>query len=753
MSVNRIHRAGWLCGVAVCLAGASLLHAKPAYKRQVVAHYGEYLPRAVADCAICHLTDEQVEARKDAIDPLDEKPWNAFGQSLKALGATQRKETGRRAPIVERIKALARQDADGDGAANELELLAGTWPAVRESKPDGSQLAAARRARELLKNRYEWKPFEPVPRPAAPHVKNDKWVRNPIDAFIAAQHEARGLAPQPEARREVLLRRVHLDLIGLPPTRDELRAFLVDKSDDAYEKVVGRLLDSPQYGQRWARHWMDIWRYADQDQNRLSGGVEIAPNMWRWRDWIVESLNADTGYDTMLRHMLAGDEIAPTDIGVLRATAYLARNKARSRDEWLHETVDHAMQAFAGLTIQCARCHDHPVEEITQKEYYELRAIFEPYNVRSDPLPDADDKKKDTLTYARDENLNAATHLYRRGNVLDPDKEHPLGPGVPALVSAAAFDVEPLELATDAGTRRSSGRRLALVKWLTHRDQPLTARVAANHIWARHFGTGIVASVNDFGTGGASPTHPALLDWLAAELMDRDWRMKHLHRLIVTSSTYRMASTPPADNPSADPDNRFLWRFAPRRMEAELVRDSILYVTGRLDDTLGGPPLDTDRADAELRRSLYFQTSPYTQMQFLVTFDGAAVQECYERTESVQPHQALALLNSRIALESARLLARKIHSRIEGGEDASVGAFADVAFETVLSRSPTDKERDICVQYLRNQTDLLTNHKDAKRDTTTNASDGTKPSADPALRACEGLVHLLINHHEFVTIR
>ncbi len=600
----------------------------------------------------------------------------------------------------------------------------------------------------------EWRPFNPVQRPDVPRVRNDTWVRNPIDAFVSAQHAARGISPRPEARKAVLLRRVYLDLIGLPPTREQLHAFLSDEEVDAYDKVVERLLNSPRYGERWGRHWMDIWRYADPDKSRLSGGVEMAPNMWRWRDWIIESLNRDVGYDVMLRHMVAGDEIAPGDYGILRATAYLARNKARSRDEWLHATVDHAMQAFTGISIQCARCHDHPVDAITQKEYYQFRAVFEPYTIRSRPVPDAQDKKKDTIAFAQDGNVNATTYLYRRGNVLDPDKESPLAPGVPTLVRGARFAVEPMDLSTVDGTRRSSGRRLALANWLTHRDHPLTARVAVNHIWARHFGTGLVASVNDFGAGGATPTHPALLDWLAAELVDHDWRMKHVHRLIVTSSTYRMASSiAGATTPSADLDNRYLWRFPPRRMEAELVRDSILHVAGRLDETMGGRPLDPDRADAELRRSVYFQTSPYTQMLFLVTFNGAAVQECYERTESVQPQQALALLNSRIAIESARLLARSIHADTARGTVVNADTFIDVAFETILSRSPTDEEREISLQFINDQTEFLTNHKDAGRGTTTDASDGAKPSADPALRARENFIHLLINHHEFVTIR
>lgn len=596
-----------------------------------------------------------------------------------------------------------------------------------------------------------WNPFEPVTRPPEPETKNAAWVRTPIDTFIAAGHERHDLHPRPEAPPEALLRRVYLDLTGLPPSAQDLQDFLQDSSPQAYEVVVDRLLASPHYGERWGRHWMDIWRYADRDRQQVNDGSEIPEHMWRWRDWIIDSLNADLGYNLMVEHMLAGDELVPGDQGALRATGFLVRNKAKSRDVWLHATVGHTMQAFLGLTLQCARCHDHPVDAITQTEYYQLRAIFEPCSVRLDPVAGSSDTKKDSLPRAYDANANAPTYLYLRGNELTPDKERPIVPGVPALAAGPPFKIESISLPAEGGEtgRTSSGRRSALARWMCDRNNPLTARVAVNHIWGRHFGRAIVSSVNDFGGHRQPPSHSALLDWLAADLMEHGWKMKRLHRLIVTSATYRMSSTPVQGSQESDPDNVYLWRFPPRRMEAEVVRDAILSVAGRLDRSLGGPPLEADRGEDELRRSIYFRHGQNTQMPMLRAFDGPVAQECYQRTHSVQPQQALALLNSRLVLQSSRHLARRLNMMASGDADS----FIDLAFTNVLSRSCTEEEQKICRAHLREQVEVYNGSEDSKRGTTREIGELSRPSDDPELRARESLVQLLFNHHHFVTIR
>ncbi|HEY3392473.1 MAG TPA: DUF1549 domain-containing protein, partial [Lacipirellulaceae bacterium] len=310
--------------------------------------------------------------------------------------------------------------------------------------------------------------YRPPQRPAIPEVQNASWVANPVDAFLSAQHEADGLVPVAPADRATLLRRVYFDLIGLPPTREELRAFLVDESPQAYERAVDRLLDSPQYGERWARHWMDVWRYSDwagyEQEVRNS-----ARHIWRWRDWIIDSLNADKGYDRMLVEMLAGDEIAPADPEVLRATGFLARHWYKfNRNTWLDNTVEHTAKAFLGVTMNCCRCHDHKYDPISQAEYYQFRAIFEPYDVRTDRVPGEPDINKDGLPRVCDLKPDEPTYLFERGNELRPDKENPLKPAVPAALGGL-LDIKPVELAVLA-------RYPALREFAIQEDQAAAAR-------------------------------------------------------------------------------------------------------------------------------------------------------------------------------------------------------------------------------------------------------------------------------------
>jgi hypothetical protein len=779
------------------------------------------------------------------------------------------------------------------------------------------------------KKGYPWRPFDVVKRPAAPKVKNAAWARNAIDAFIAAEHEAFGLAPRPEAPREVILRRVYLDLIGLPPTPAQLHAFLNDTSATAYEKVVDDLLSRPQYGERWGRHWMDIWRYSDW----AGYGPQVRdsqPHIWHWRDWIIDSLNADKGYDRMILEMLAGDELAPEDPKVLVGTGYLVRNyKLLSREKWMQDTIEHTFMAFQGVTIGCAKCHDHLFDPILQTEYYQVRAIFEPHNVRTDRIPGELNTKKEGLVRVYDRDLAADTQFFIRGDDRTPDKNKVIKPGVPDVLGGRFPEIEPISLPRDAITpeksvahirelidlatievtkvsqelrnlhlelklleipdppenakaqlleksekhktlelllqvkqtardaliktlvaekleddgklnsdawkkaateamhaqrheafaqaklalreadvklaaakantpsamaakkalddamktykklekdaqapptinykkrsitsypAQSTGRRLAFAKWLANRDNPLTARVAVNHIWMRHFGQAIVPSVFDFGRNGRPPSHPALLDWLAAEFMNspplssaplpegegRKWSMKHLHRLIVTSSAYRQASTPDLANAQIDRDNKFLWRYPPHRLEAEAVRDCVFYVAGKLDLKMGGPDIDYPLGLTVPRRSLYFRHAAEKQMEFLMLFDAASVTECYERRHSIVPQQALALMNSELSLKQARILARAIAGTSSGPETFTVSAF-----EHLLTRAPTKAERTECVTFLQEQTRRF----QTMTLTGGNTTDGSQPSADPAQRARENLVHALMNHHEFVTVR
>ncbi|HEX5442487.1 MAG TPA: DUF1549 domain-containing protein, partial [Pirellulales bacterium] len=432
----------------ITLLASATSSARPPHKQSLRRHYGELLPARLFACSTCHLTPDQAEdpASFDAEFP----PHNSFGARLSELG-DELEAAGQPYDIPSRLRALASEDADADGVPNELEILSGHAPGIAADQPTADELASITPIAQQFAARqagYRWTPFRPVERPAVPVVARPDWTRNPTDAFLAQEHQDYGLQPRPEAPRHVLLRRVYLDLIGLPPTREQLHAFLNDPSPDAYENVVEQLLASPHYGERWGRHWMDVWRYSDWAG--WSGGKQIRdsqPHIWRWRDWIVESLNADAGYDQMLREMLAADELYPGDRAKLRATGYLVRNyKMLSRETWMQDTVMHTAQAFMGLTLGCARCHDHMYDPIAQEEYYRFRAIFEPHQVRLDRLPGQPDTTRDGLARAYDADVTVATYLFERGDDRKPDKEYPLAPGVPSLLGPIEFQPEPVAL-------------------------------------------------------------------------------------------------------------------------------------------------------------------------------------------------------------------------------------------------------------------------------------------------------------------
>lgn len=918
--------APWAIVVWLLLAVVPTLRATPANRAALGAHYDRFLAKELNRCTTCHLPSE----RKDPLS-LDEFPHNPFGHRLKLLGDEQ-VTVGKPRDLAQRLQKAAAEDSDGDGVANETEILLGSNPGQVRDLPTAATLVTLdeRRAEfTAFLAAYRWRPFDSVERPPVPTTRVAAWVRNPIDAFIAAGHEQRGLQPRGEATKEVLLRRVYLDLIGLPPTPDEQRAFLADASERAYENVVERLLNDPRHGERWGRHWMDVWRYSDWAG--WTEGKQVRDSqrhIWRWRDWIVESVNADKGYDRMLLEMLAADEVAPLDPDALRATGFLARNyKMLSREQWMEDTIKHTSQAVLGVTMGCAKCHDHMTDPISQLDYFRLRAIFDPHHVRTDRVPGELDLERDGLVRAFDTSTNRSTPLLIRGDERHPDTNQLAQPGVPAALTGGtalakrggAFVVEPVRLpflaaqpdhrefvrkdevaaserkradarealaglaadtTSDAGKRaeqelvvalaetkhasllavleaevledagrkeseawkaaateadrlhriaahveaklnqhrsaaavqsaqskadearssvagetdaespeqkkakeklekankdleaaqsklaeaekalasadeklraepatayepravqsypaESTGRRLAFARWVTDAQNPLTARVAMNHVWLRHFGRGIVPTPADFGRGGRPPTHPELLDWLAAEFMARDWSLKEMHRLMVTSSTYRLASTPDDANAAIDPDNHFLWRMNSRRLEAEAVRDSLLFASGALDLTMGGPEIDHQLGLVSPRRSLYLRLAAEKEVEFLRIFDGPMVTECYERRPSVMPQQALALANSELARREAEKLANRLAETAPDDE-----AFITQAYQRVLARAPQPEEVRLCREFLESGQSVIS--------AGTDSSDRTVAS-----RRRAHLILVLFNHNDFVTVR
>lgn len=1004
----------------------------------------------------------------DKIKPLFAERCYACHGALKQKGKL-RVDTAqhiREARIIEDGEFLARLTSDDpdermppEGEALHKEEI----EAIRAWISDGATGPENETEEDDPKNHWS---FQTIERPEVPESD----FSHPVDAFLAEKQADQGLVTQSKAELTILLRRLYLDLIGLPPTPQQLA------SSDSFEEIVDDLLASPQYGERWGRHWMDVWRYSDAyglgNQLRYS-----QKHLWHWRDWIVNSLNADKGYDQMILEMLAGDELAPDDPDVVAGTGYLARNYYLfNRTTWLDSTIEHTGKAFVGLTMNCAKCHDHKYDPISHDDYYRFRAFFEPHQIRLDPIPGETDFTKDGLPRAYDEQLEAATYLHRRGNPQDPDEERPLTPSVPAILASFAPEPKPIALPVTAwapgvrdyvqrdhlaaaearlekalkelkkvdaptaeppagsgpmpiaedgfslrddfdteqperwviegddwryqggalvqlestrdkrfarslqshpkdfeltvnfrttgggknksvgvrfdltdngenahtiytsardrdpkvqiahtrkgqtsypGTGRahrpiplnedhqmqvrvrdrlvnvslndefllaynlpernpngvielftfeataefdsivvsplaadislketdtpaprsnpqdsfalaqakvseaeiglaalnariaadrstisgigaadlkatarlekehtvasakvavltakdgneatarktlakaekslnnlkeqtdyaplrgslkaletpehkepnypatypktSTGRRTALANWITDRKNPLTARVAVNHIWLRHMGTPIVETVFDFGRQAPKPEHAELLDYLAMELIDSGWSMKHLHRLIVTSEAYQRSSSNREADPATlakDPTNRFLWRMNSRRMESQVIRDSLVHLAGELDQTMGGPSIDPN--PEARRRSLYFKHSRDQQSPLLATFDDAEILACYQRSESIIPQQALALSNSQVAIAMSELIPEKI------GDNLSDHEFSTEAFRLILGRQPNEGEVTECVNFLREA-----------------------PERDR-------LVHSLLNHNDFVMIR
>jgi hypothetical protein len=620
-----------------------------------------------------------------------------------------------------------------------------------------------------------WWSFQPLKRPAIPKLSTQYSVlSNPIDAFIRTKLDA-GLKPSPEADRRTLIRRVTFDLTGLPPTPEEVEAFVSDTAADAYEKVVDRLLASSAYGERMARLWMDAVHFAEthgHDQDR------VRPNAWRYRDYLIEAFNRDTPYGRFVQEQIAADVLFPDQPKLIPALGFLAagpwdesslrdiREDSIDREVGRYldrdDIVTTVFNTFQGLTVQCARCHDHKFDPITQEEYYRLQAVFAGIG-RGDVCFDTDPvlaKKRAELrreltvrtrgwwpVVAELAALPAPAKVYAAAPNFLPDASHkptPMPREVRVLkrgdIRKPGDVVEPGALSCLPGLSEEFGlskghtegeRRAALAKWLTDEKNPLTWRVMANRLWQQHFGTGLVGTPNDFGKMGQQPTHPELLDWLASELVspERERRgaphpvahapgspgsLKFIHRLIVTSATYKQASTSRPDAVKLDVDNHLLWRQNRTRLDAEEVRDAILAVSGRLDRTPGGPsdmqfdmkpgihvtPLvdygkfDWDRPQGH-RRSVYrfvFRTLPDPLVACLDGADGSTLTP--KRTESVTAPQALALLNNEFILVHAKAMAARLEKN-----STDRAKQIDLACRLAWGRPPTANEAKLFADY------------------------------------------------------
>jgi hypothetical protein len=558
--------------------------------------------------------------------------------------------------------------------------------------------------------------FKPLRRPEPPNVAGD--MASPIDRFILARLEREGLTPLPPADRRTLLRRLTFDLIGVPPRPDEMAAFLADQSPQAYERVVDRLLASPDYGRRWAQHWLDLARFAETD------GFEhdkVRPEAWRYRDWLIEVLNGDMPLDEFIQLQIAGDELRPDDQQAAIATGFLLAGPdmpdinllEERRHMVLNEITATVGSALLGLQVGCAQCHDHKFDPVSQADFYRLRAIFESAELFGTKTP----APGRVVTESR---TAPVSHLMIRGDFRRP------GPVVEgAFPRIANLSSETLPPASD----KPGGRRTALARWLTDGRQPLTPRVLANWIWQHHFGQGLSRTPGDFGVMGELPSHPELLDWLATELIEQGWSLKRMHRLLVTSDAYRRSSR--ATSPShlqlwqqavsADPSNYLLWRMNRRRLEGEAVRDAMLAAANTLSQGCGGPgimaPLPTELVATLLpgqwkasenqeeihRRSVYLfvrRNLRYPLFEVLDRPDTNA--SCPRRNVSTTAPQALALLNSDFSLNAAHELAAFVVDRAPSDAAAQV----KLLYERTLGRPPSERELHAATTLLETSSSL-----------------------------------------------
>ncbi|MEZ6137979.1 MAG: DUF1553 domain-containing protein [Pirellulaceae bacterium] len=1105
--VQQARRAGLLASSTSLLSNvvavlAALLLIAPVWAADPADSKVDYLthikPLLETKCYACHgALKQEAGLRLETLSLM-----NAGGDSGPAVIASDPNSL-----LLERVAGEAdeRMPPADEGAplkADEIELLR-NWIAAGAIAPE--------EAIPIAPNAH-WA-FQRIERPS---------VEGPpaaaIDALLEAKWQPLQLRPQPQAERTLLIRRLYLDLIGLPPTLEQLH------DQRPWEQIVDELLASPHHGERWGRHWMDVWRYSDW----YGLGAQLRnsqKHLWRWRDWIVTSLNNDKGYDRMVHEMLAGDELAPNDAEVVAGTGFLARNYYLfNRTTWLDSTIEHTSKAFLGLTLNCAKCHDHKYDPLSQVDYYNFRALFEPHQVRLDPVPGQINLEQDGLPRVFDDHLDERTYLHVRGDSANLDQETEIQPQVPALLAGFQPKIESVELppaayapmvrdyvqqdvlnaaklkvataekellsaeqklaaaalqenaaelpvdpesfnfaddfnelrpdiwevvgdgwqyadgsvrqtqatrekeflrlkqqlprdfdvtcrftttggstyksvtfrfdesddhqyanyvytsayeagpkvqvaysrdgsssyppegqarrqvavgqpqvlrfavrdrlvnvwwnnefvvayylpdrrpaghfslsgfdatvafdsltiralatdvelkpaqnqtdasdpvtvvsmakaklhsaradlaareatlaadlakyasdersaaqqeadqaagsdmlfeaaarlqaaakvaaaehevlvaggdaakvkaaqekveaakkklaAVDAGDHSytslrvslkaletpahtdadysavypdtSTGRRLALARWITSRDNPLAARVAVNHVWMRHFGEPLVENVFDFGLRTKQPIQADVLDYLAIEFIESGWSFKHLHRLIVISEAYRRSShTAGADahTLATDPNNNFYWRMNARRMESQVVRDSLLHLSGSLDPQLGGPSVDV--GPGSYRRSLYFKHSRDDQDKFLTMFDDADLLQCYRRSESIVPQQALALANSQLSMTQAEEIAKRIMADCQSVSNDNQEStaermrhFIDKSIETLLARAATDEERQVCEAFCSQLEELL-------------APEQLEAEA-LQLRIHTRLVHSLLNHNDFVSIR
>ncbi|MBP86455.1 MAG: hypothetical protein CMJ64_07040 [Planctomycetaceae bacterium] len=701
--------------------------------------------------------------------------------------------------------------------AGELAVLEAWIAAGLPESPVGPDVATTD-PDPLISNedREHWA-FQPprAQNPVAREVRSGDGglAENSIDYFIMSKRREHDIATPGEADKRVLIRRVYFDLIGLPPSLEEVETFVASDDPRSYERLVDRLLASPRYGERWARHWLDVAGYADSEGSQNED--RIRPRMWRYRDYVIRAFDSDKPYDRFLHEQIAGDELADYESAKvitdeiydnLVATGFLRTTPDRTfanitnfvpdRLELIADEIQVLGSAVMGLTLQCARCHSHKFDPIPQRDYYRLaatlkdaldehdwlgpqarslnfvtteeRKLWEGHEAGINEQIAAQKKKLESDDAAKkklEESIKqleaqrkpepriralwsrgqpSPTHILKRGNYLTPGRE--VGPGVPSMLTDGQT---PLDVKPPWPGAKQSGRRLALARWLTEPDHPLTARVIVNRIWKHHFGQALVATPGNFGVTGAKPTHPELLDWLAVEFVRQGWSIKALHRLILTSHTYRMSSQVTPESLAADPENGFYSRMNLRRLEAEPLRDSLLSVADELSGSAFGSPDDVDaRADGLVtskrlaggwRRSIYVLHRRTKLPTLLESFDSPQMgPNCIERDESIVAPQALHLLNDAMVYQLASRFAERIER--EAGDD--VEAQVRRGYLIALGQEPTSEVVDAAREILA----------EIRKQWLVTLKDQSDCETEAAHRALTNLCHAIMNSAAFVYV-
>ncbi len=668
------------------------------------------------------------------------------------VGFTKGTENGRLAlelvtkgEMPPKVKGQQQKLPDAEIALLKRWVNAGVaWPSGRVLDPYESTTD--------VRGGRDWWSLQPVVRPAVPRL-----AKHPVDAFIAAKLAKESMVSAVRAGRRTLVRRAYFDLTGLPPTPEQVEQFIRDPAPDAWPRLIDRLLASPRHGEHWARYWLDLVRFAETDGYERD---KLKPNIWRYRDWVINAFNSDMPYTQFVAEQLAGDEVpnrteqSVVATGMIRAGTW--NDEPNDPNDYLYtrleDMVHTTTSAFLGLTVKCARCHEHKFDPIPQNDYYRIASFFWAGHMGQANQGGPTTKALGYEAYGWTDKSSNPPPI----RLLLNGERHKPGPEIaPGFLSAVNALDKPL--APPPPGSKTTQRRLQFARWITNEQNPLTARVMVNRLWLQHFGQGLVRSPNNFGFKGELPTHPGLLDWLASEFMRPTvdagpaWTLKRIHKLIMTSSTYRQRSVHPHETQYSQRDflNRNLWKFNRRRISSESLRDAMLAVGGRLNMRMGGPSFypgmsaealeglsrkagdwKSSPADERSRRSIYMMTKRSRLLPLMTTFDFSdTTASCGQRDVTTVAPQALALLNNQFTHAQSEALAKRL-----AGHAAGTVEQVKLAWQLAFGRNPSDGELGQAENHLHEQRQ----HFDGRN--------------NPGHLALASLCHVLLNCNEFIYV-